>query len=162
MKRLLPKILLVTVALVLLVIASGQLGLLTSTAPTTLGVHDGRLAPPAPTPNSVSSQADLYPDNPQRQFAQIPPLAFSGHGETAMRQLAALISQMPRAHIVTVRSDYLHAEFQTPILHFTDDLELWLDRAHGAIEVRSASRLGKSDRGVNRARVETLRALYSH
>lgn len=161
MERVLQTILIVIVALVLLTIAAGQLGLLSSTAPTTLGVHDGRLAPPALTPNSVSSQADLYPEHPQRQFAQIPPLVFSRDGEAAMRRLAQLISQMPRAHIVTVRSDYIHAEFKTPILHFTDDLELWLDRAHSDIDVRSASRLGKSDLGVNRARVETLRALYS-
>lgn len=161
MKHVLPKILLVTVAVVLLPIAAGQFGLLAGTAPATLGVHDGRLAPPSRTPNSVSSQAALYPDHPQRQSAQIEPLTFSEEGEAAMRRLAAVIGQMPRTHIVTARSDYIHAEFHTPQLRFTDDLELWLDRANGIIQVRSASRLGKGDLGVNRARVETLRALYS-
>lgn len=161
MKRWWVTILLVPVALALLVIGAGQSGLLTGTTPATLGVHDGRLAPPAPTPNSVSSQADLYPDHPQRTFAKITPLNFVGDGEATMRKLAEVIGQMPRAHIVTVRADYIHAQFQTPMLHFTDDVELWLDRDHGVVQVRSASRLGKSDLGVNRARVETLRALYS-
>ena len=161
MTRWLLSLLLIAVALVLLVIAAGQAGLLSGAVPTTLGVHDGRLAPPAPTPNSVSSQADLYPDHLQRKFAQIVPLRFTGDGEAAMAKLAEAIGQMPRARIVTVGSDYIHVEFQTPVLRFTDDLELWLDRAHGVVQVRSASRLGKSDLGVNRARVETLRALYS-
>ncbi len=161
MTRWLQFVLLGIGALVLLVIVAGQLGLLAGTAPSTLGVHDGRLAPPALTPNSVSSQANLYPDNPQRQFAQIAPLPFDGDGKAAMVKLAAVIHQMPRARIVTEQPGYLHAEFQTTILHFTDDLELWLDRANGVIQVRSASRLGKSDLGANRQRVETLRFLYS-
>lgn len=154
-------ILLIPLALVLLALAAGQAGLLTGTAPTTLGVHDGRLAPPSLTPNSVSSQADLYPDHPQHQSAQIAPLRFSGDGDAAMSRLAAVIRQMPHARIVTVQPGYIHAEFETKILRFTDDLELWLDRAHGVIQVRSASRLGKSDLGVNRARVEMLRSRFS-
>lgn len=161
MTRWLQFVLLAGAALVLLVIVAGQFGMLAGKSPATLGVHDGRLAPPAPTPNSVSSQADLYPDHPQRTFAQIAPLHFAGDGDAAMIKLAAVIRQMPRARIVSMQPGYLHAEFQSALLHFTDDLELWLDRANGVIQVRSASRLGKSDLGVNRERVETLRSLYS-
>jgi uncharacterized protein (DUF1499 family) len=59
---------------------------------------------------------------------------------------------------VLADAGYLHATFTTPLLKFTDDLELWLDAPGGVLQVRSASRLGRSDLGVNRARVERLRA----
>lgn len=157
MKRWLPRVLIVTAALALSVIAVGQAGWLTGTPPSTLGVPDGRLTPPALSPNSVSSQANLYPDHPQRETAYVAPLLFSGDGDSALEQLATVIRTMPRARIVTLQPGYIRAEFQTPLLHYTDDLELWLDRANGVIQVRSASRIGESDLGVNRARVETIR-----
>ncbi|MEO7939744.1 MAG: DUF1499 domain-containing protein [Burkholderiaceae bacterium] len=159
MTRWLQLALLVIGGLVLLALVAGQLGLLAGAAPTSLGVHDGRLAPPAPTPNSVSSQADLYPDNPQQKFAQIAPLPFVGNGEAAMTKLVSVIRQMPRTKIVIEQPDYIRAEFQSRLMHYTDDLELWLDRDKGVIQVRSASRMGESDLGVNRERVETLRTL---
>lgn len=161
MTRCLQLALLAIGGLVLLAPVAGQLGLLAGTAPTNLGVHDGRLAPPAPTPNSVSSQADLYPDHPQRKYAQIAPLPFEGSGEAAMARLAGVIHQMPRTRIVTEQPDYIRAQFQSRVMRYTDDLELWLDRDNRVIQVRSASRLGKSDLGVNRERVETLRSLYA-
>lgn len=144
-------------ALVILVIVVGQSGWLAGTPPATLGVRDGRLQPPALSPNSVSSQADLYPDHPQRENAYVEPLRFSGDGDKALEQLAQVIRGMPRSRIVALQPGYIHAEFQTPLLHYTDDLELWLDRANGVIQVRSASRLGESDLDVNRSRVEDIR-----
>ncbi|MEO5655608.1 MAG: DUF1499 domain-containing protein, partial [Nitrosospira sp.] len=66
---------LVVIAVVVITgLLAGQLGLLKGTQPTDLGVHDGRLKPPSKTPNSVSSQASLYPDHPQRAYAEIAPL----------------------------------------------------------------------------------------
>jgi uncharacterized protein (DUF1499 family) len=64
---------------------------------------------------------------------------------------------MPGARIVEQRDDYLRVEFQTRVLKFTDDAEFWFDPAAGAIQVRSASRLGRGDLGVNRARIESIR-----
>ncbi len=80
---------LAVIAIALVVV--GQMGLLRGKAPSSLGVKDGRLKPPARTPNSVSSQADLYPDHPQRQFARIDPIRFSGSPEQAMARIVAIL-----------------------------------------------------------------------
>ena len=49
-------------------------------------------------------------------------------------------------------------ELQTKLLKFVDDFEVWFDPTAGVVQVRSASRIGRKDLGVNRARVEALRA----
>ena len=64
----------------------------------------------------------------------------------------------PGASIVESRPDYLRAQFTTRLMKFVDDVEFWFDPATGAIQVRSASRVGRKDFGVNRQRVERLRA----
>lgn len=151
--------LLVAVAAIALVLA-GQLGFLRGQAPTDLGVHDGRLKPPSDTPNSVSSQAGLYPAHPQGAYASIAPFPFAGPGEVAMDKLAGILKTTERCVVVTQQPDYLYAQCSTALLHFTDDVEFWLDRKAGAIQVRSASRLGRGDLGVNRARVEKIRAQF--
>ena len=147
-------------ALAVLLVAAGQLGLLAGHAPTDLGVKDGRLKPPSTTPNSVSSQAELYPDNPQRAYAQVSPFKYTGDGKAAMARLAGIVERMPRTTIVRNEPGYLYAQCSTRLLRFTDDLEFYLDEPAGVIQVRSASRLGKGDLGVNRARVEALRRQF--
>jgi uncharacterized protein (DUF1499 family) len=141
-------------------LVAGRLGLLTGKAPK-LGVVDGRLKPPSKTPNSVTSQANLYPDHPQNAYASIAPFSFQGDGEAAIRQLAQVMQQMPRTVIVTQNPDYLYAQCNTALLQFTDDVEFWVDTASKVIQVRSASRLGKSDLGANRKRVEAVRAAFT-
>ncbi len=63
--------------------------------------------------------------------------------------------------IVTNEPDYIYAQCTTKLLKFTDDIEFWLDRNAGVIQVRSASRLGKKDFDVNRKRVEAIRAQFN-
>lgn len=142
-------------------VLAGQLGLLSGTVPQELGVTDGRLRPPSRTPNSVSSQASLYPEHPQRDYASIAPLAYTGDGDAAMARLAVLLQKSERMVIVTREPGYIYAQCSTPLLKFTDDIEFWLDRPNSVIQVRSASRLGRNDFGVNRARVESIRAQFS-
>jgi uncharacterized protein (DUF1499 family) len=147
-------------ALSLLAVAlwlAGRLGGLAGTPPADLGVRGGLLKAPSSTPNSVSSQADRWPNHPQREYARIAPLAMRGDAAATMARLQAAVAAMPGARIVTLRADYLHAEFTTPLLRFVDDAEFWIDPAAGVVHVRSASRLGHGDRGVNRARIEALR-----
>jgi uncharacterized protein (DUF1499 family) len=129
--------------------------------PDDFGVREGRLKPPSATENSVSSQAVLY-DGPGAQYARIAPLAVSGDGAAAMARLAGIVAAWPGARIVTHRPDYLHAEFSSRWLGFVDDTEFWYSPAEGVIHVRSASRLGRRDFGVNRERVEAIRAAYGH
>ena len=145
----------------LLLLAAGQLGLLTGKAPSGLGVKDGKLKPPSRTPNSVSSQAMLWPDGDYASnYAQIEPLALRGDAATAMTKLRTLVAAWPGARIVEERPDYLRAEFSTRWLRFVDDAEFWLDPAGRVIHVRSSSRLGRKDFGANRARIEAIRAKW--
>jgi uncharacterized protein (DUF1499 family) len=143
------------------VIIAGQLGLLSGSAPDKLGVTDGRLRPPSRNPNSVSSQAALYADHPQKDYAAIAPLKYTGDGEAAMARLDSLLQKQERTIVVRRGPDYLYAQSTTALLKFTDDMEFWLDPANGVIQVRSASRLGRKDFGVNRARIEAIRARFT-
>lgn len=147
-------------ALVAVAFLAGQLGLLSGRQPTDLGVRNGRLMPPSRTPNSVSSQAHLHPDAPQRDDAAIAPLPLPGDSTTSIERLRRIVESMPGARVVDVRPDYLYAQFTTKWLKFVDDVEFWASPAEGVIHVRSASRVGRRDFGVNRKRVEAIRAAY--
>ena len=118
--------------------------------PGNLGVKDGRLAPCRRTPNCVSSQAD-----PADREHYIPPIAFKGN----FNEVSKLVEAMPGASLIRNESNYLYAQYRTRLMRFVDDLELFYDASAGRLDVRSASRLGRRDFGVNRKRVERLRAL---
>ena len=158
--KFLGTLLALALAAVAVLVIAGQFGFLTGKPPYDLGVRNGRLKPPSSTPNSVSSQADLYADHPQRAYAAIAPINFTGDADQAMQKLAALLRASERTVLVTQQPDYLYAQCSTLLLHFTDDVEFWLDRQAGVIQVRSASRLGHGDLGANRARIEKLRAQF--
>lgn len=143
---------------VAVLLGAGQLGLCQGAPPGDLGVRDGRLKRPADTPNSVSSQARLWSDHPQRDYAEIAPLSLRGDGVETIARLQALVRSEPGASIVESRPDYLSAQFTTRLMKFVDDVEFWFDPTAGAIQVRSASRVGRNDFGVNRQRIERLRA----
>jgi len=147
----------VALALALGVLALGQLGGLSGKAPNDLGVRQGRLKPPSVTPNSVSSQAMLYPEQPRFQAAQIDPLGRPGQARATLDQVAELVAGMPGARVVVRQPDYLYVQFTTTWLKFVDDVEFWADPAAQVVQVRSASRLGRSDFGVNRQRIEAIR-----
>jgi uncharacterized protein (DUF1499 family) len=143
----------------LLVLAAGQFGLLAGRAPDDLGVRDGKLKPPSRTPNSVSSQAALWPDGEfAANYAKIDPLPARGGAAAALARLKHLLQQRPGTTLIEATPDYLRVEFETRWLRFVDDAEFWFDPASNVIQVRSASRLGRKDFGVNRARIEALRA----
>ena len=150
------------VAWLLLAVAAvwvaARLGAFSGHPPDNLGLRDGKLNPPSMTPNSVSSQAALWPEHPQRDYAAIAPLPLQGDAPATIARLAALIEAMDGARIVLRRPDYLYAQFTTKLMRFVDDTEFWVDPAAGMVQVRSASRVGRGDLGVNRARIEALRA----
>jgi uncharacterized protein (DUF1499 family) len=114
--------------------------------PDNLGVRDGRLAPCKRSPNCVSSQAD--PSDREHYVAPI------RGGVGAARDA---IASLPRTKIIEQRENYLYAEFRTRLLRYVDDVELYFDGR--VLQVRSCSRLGRRDFGVNRKRVEALRSL---
>jgi uncharacterized protein (DUF1499 family) len=148
----------IIIALVIIAgLLAGQLGLLKGTPPADLGVHDGKLKPPSKTPNSVSSQASLYPDHPQRDYADIAPFAVSGQLDVAMDRIARIVKDMEGAKIVAREPGYLYVQFTTRLMKYVDDAEFWFDPVARVIHVRSASRLGSSDLGINRKRIEFIR-----
>lgn len=148
------------IALAIGLVIAGQLGMLSGKAPSNTGVKDGRLKPPSGTPNSVSSQALLYPDHPQKDYAAIEPFTYTGDGAVAFERLQAVLQKQDRTVIVLRTPDYIYAQCTTAVLKFTDDVEFWLDKPNNVIQVRSSSRLGRGDRGVNRARIESIRAQF--
>lgn len=152
---------LLVVGLPLAAVAAGQLGLLAGRAPTDLGVREGRLKPPSRTPNSVSSQADLWPGAEMRDYARIAPFPLTRDGPGTIAQLRAIVVAMPGATLVGERPDYLYVTFRTRWLGFVDDAEFWFDPAAQVVHLRSASRLGRKDFGVNRDRIEAIRARLS-
>ncbi len=130
------------------------MGLFSGTRPDNLGVRDGRLAPPKPTPNNVNSQIDKRADAAH----YIEPLRYSGDPRRAWAALRQVIDGMPRAKVVKAEPNYLYVEFTSKLMGYVDDTEFYLDEKAGVIQVRSASRLGRSDFGVNRERIESIRA----
>ena len=139
----------------------GQLGLLRGQAPADLGHQSGRLRPPSATANSVSSQAQLYPEHPLQRYALISPLPLKSAGaEASWAALAQALASQPGVRVLRREADYLHAEAETRWLRFVDDLEFVLDRELQVLQVRSASRLGRKDLGANRKRLEAIRLAY--
>lgn len=124
------------------------------TRPANLGIKEGRLASCPSTPNCVSSDAaDAAHAIPAFQLA-VPPAE-------AWRAIRATLENMPRTTIITASEDYLYAECSSAVFGFVDDLEFHLRPSLNIIAVRSASRLGHSDFGVNRKRVEKVRGLLT-
>ena len=147
--------------LVLLVVAGLALHVATASGdtvfswkrPDNLGVKDGRLAPPKTTPNCVSSQA--APSDTEHFIA---PIAFKGDAPAAVAAVRKAVEGMRDATVIRQEGGYLYAEYRSKLMRFVDDVEFFHDDKAGLIHVRSASRLGRRDMGVNRARVESLRA----
>ena len=151
----------VVVTLLVAAVILIQFGVLGGSPPADIGVKDSRLKPPSPTRNSVSSQAALYPDHPQREYADIKPLPLKNSAAApSLKALTAALRSMPDIKVVEQGPDYIYAQAQTRWLKFVDDLEFWVNPARGVIELRSASRLGREDFGVNRQRIEAIRAAY--
>ncbi|NES22313.1 MAG: DUF1499 domain-containing protein [Symploca sp. SIO3E6] len=123
----------------------------TGKRPTNIGVQSGKLASCPNTPNCVNSQS-------QDPKCRIEPLSYQSTPAEAMAKLKTVIESQQRTKIITETENYLYAEFTSGLMGFVDDVEFLLDESNQVIHVRSASRLGKSDLGANRKRIETIRA----
>jgi uncharacterized protein (DUF1499 family) len=119
--------------------------------PNNLGARDGLLAVCPASPNCVSSQAD---DGKHR----IAPLAFSGDPDAAFARLRMTLGRRGDTSIIEEKQGYLRVELRTTL--FVDDGEFLLDRTLSVIQIRSASRLGHSDLGKNRNRMEEIRGQF--
>lgn len=120
----------------------------------TMPTPPGELLAPCPaSPNCVSSLAS---DDAHR----VRPLPYTGDPAAAMQRLRDVIAAMPRTRIVSADDSTLHAEFTSFLFRFVDDVNCAVDPKAGVIQIRSASRVGYSDLGVNRKRVEAIRAAF--
>ena len=138
----------VAVVVLLPIVALAAMRLL-STKPDNLGVRDGRLAPCPATPNCVCTQCD---DAEHR----MDPIPFDGDVAGATNRLKAALAEMTGIQIVEEQPGYLRAEATSRLFRFVDDVEFYLNAQAGQIHFRSASRAGRSDFGVNRARMKAI------
>lgn len=123
--------------------------------PTNLGVVDGKLASCPSTPNCVSSQAD------KNSRVYIEPLCLTRNPREMIEYLCKRVESLSGARVITIDDRYMHVECKSSLLGFVDDLEFYVDAEHQLVHVRSASRLGYSDFGVNRKRVEMIRVMLN-
>ena len=103
-------------------------------------------------PNCVSSKSSI-------SLHKVAPLTYNGTPREAKEILLKILKSMPRTRISIDRDNFLHVEFTSKIFQFVDDVEFYFDKA-GTINFRSASRVGHSDMGVNRERMEEIRHLF--
>lgn len=118
-----------------------------------VGLVDGRLRACPPSPNCVCSQ-EADADH------SITPLRFQDAPNDAWQRLQRVLQTLPRTRVVSSADGYLHVEFTTALLRFVDDVEFLQDPSARVIHVRSASRVGYSDLGANRKRIEQIRKLF--
>ena len=122
-------------------------------SPQNIGLVDGKLHPCPSSPNCVSSQSE-------QADKKVDPLKYEGDYLAAKKKLKDVLGSLPRMRIVKETEKYLHAEATTFFFRFVDDCEFLIDDEHKLIHVRSASRVGHSDLGVNRKRVENIREKF--
>ena len=112
--------------------------------PQDIGVRDGRLIACPESPNCVSS----YESSEEHAIAAL-------YGN--LNQVQQILVAMDGANIVEQSNNYLYAEFTSSLMGYVDDVEFLYDAASNTTQVRSASRVGYSDMGANRSRVEAIR-----
>jgi uncharacterized protein (DUF1499 family) len=130
--------------------------LLAGTAPTNIGMNNGQLTACPATPNCVNSQTPVSDGE-----HSIKPIEIGGDIAARMADLKLAIKSMPRSTIIKETNNYLYVEFTSQLMGFVDDVEFYFDSDGKSIQVRSASRLGESDLGVNRQRIEAIRSLVT-
>jgi uncharacterized protein (DUF1499 family) len=114
---------------------------------------DGTLAACPDSPNCVSSFASDGDHG-------IEPISFEGDAAECFELVKRVLAEMPRIKVVEEDDNYLHATATTLIMRYVDDVEFTFDAQQKLLHFRSASRIGYSDLGANRARMETFRKQF--
>lgn len=150
------------ICILALVLVLSQIALtLSSWRTPTLGIDSDstsqipRLLPCPGTPNCVCSQ-DVTREH------TIDPLMYLDEPAEAMLRLKALCTRQLGLKLIEDNEHYLRLECVTSVMRYVDDLEFLLDAEHAVIHVRSASRVGRSDLGLNRKRVEQIRSAFQN
>ena len=139
--------------LILVLILGSFLFACSGARPSGLGAKDGKLAPCSHRPNCVSSQS-------KDKAHAVAPLTYTSTADRVIADLKRTVGSMKGASIVEESATYLHVEVRSTLFRFVDDVEFVLDDAEKLVHIRSASRIGYSDLGVNRRRVEKIRKAW--
>lgn len=118
-----------------------------------LGVHNGQLAALPDTPNAVSSQTT-------DASKHVDALPMRGSAKETLNKILVCLQEMGNNTVTTQLDNYIHAVFVTPFMHYHDDVEFFIDTVNNKVQFRSASRVGKSDLGANKARYKNFKKLY--
>ncbi|MFM2312514.1 MAG: hypothetical protein RLZZ04_1790 [Cyanobacteriota bacterium] len=131
-----------------------------------IGIENNHLAPCPSSPNCVVSQRLLRATSTEPALTvgqdgdeehSIEPIAYRGDRTTAKETLLKVLSVVPRTEVIEDTGNYIHTESTSRIFKFVDDVEFYFPEGENTIQVRSASRVGESDLGVNRRRIEQIR-----
>ena len=115
-----------------------------------IGINNGHLSACPSSPNCVVSQ-DGDADH------AIEPITYQSDRATAKETLLKVLSVVPRTEVIEQTDNYIRSESTSRIFKFVDDVEFYLPKDENIIHIRSASRVGESDLGVNRRRIEQIR-----
>lgn len=134
---------------VIIVLLALQMFIKNSKTPSNLGVKDGKLAPVPKSPNAVSSQCD----NPEKK---VDPIPFISDLDKSKESIKSALKSYGGIEIIKEDDNYIHAISTTKTMKYKDDLEFYFDVENKIIQFRSASRVGYSDRGLNRDRYNKM------
>ena len=118
-----------------------------------LGIDSGRLKPCPGTPNCVSSLA-----TDEQHF--IEPILITASADDTRDIILKALDEFDRVNVTETRADYIHAEFTSLVFRFVDDVEFYFPESKSdvvRVDIRSSSRVGRSDLGANRKRMEAIR-----
>ena len=119
-----------------------------------VGIRESRLTPCPDSPNCISSQGS-------DSAYTVEPLTYDSEAEKIIADLKVVVGSMKGATLVSESAAYLHVEFQSDVFRFIDDVEFMVDDMAKVVHVRSASRVGYYDFGVNRRRIEKIRQAWN-
>jgi len=141
----------IIVGLVILILFGGCAGAMPD-----LGIINGELKPCPKTPNCVNSQAVG-----KKQY--IEPIHYAGTQDESRARILQVLGSLKRTKIVTAQQNYIRAEVASALFRFVDDVEFYFQEEQAGetvIHIRSASRIGYFDFGVNRKRIERIRSKF--
>jgi uncharacterized protein (DUF1499 family) len=143
------------IVLIILGIIACLMFIKNNTMPRNLGVNNGKLAKMPSSPNAVSSQA-------KNEEKQVAPLSYIEDKSKSKLKIESIIGEYQSAEIITNTENYIHVVFSTSKMRFKDDVEFYFDDENKVVHYRSASRIGYSDMGMNRARYDEVADKYGN
>jgi uncharacterized protein (DUF1499 family) len=153
MKKILVILLIIAALFVLLNLVVLLLARFNTPKTVSLGISRGRFVPDPETPNFVSSMTD-------NEAFRVDALEYDTNADAAQVMAVKALKELPGTTIIEESPGYIHAISKTTVFRFIDDVELYFPKGR-VIHFRSASRVGKSDMGVNRKRYNKFKSIFS-